>query len=100
MSARRWVPLARLAEEVRLADERGGAQFCTDTIRKRVFGEGCLTLTQSLTLTQILTLTLTLTLSPTLALTLTLTPALRVRSAAAAVERRAADRARPRRGEP
>ena len=67
------MPLARLAEEVRLADERGGAQFCTDTIRKRVFGEGCLTLTQSHSLSHSLSLSLSLTLTLTLALTLTLT---------------------------
>lgn len=36
VSARRWVPLKRLAGEVAL----GGAQFCTERTRKRVFEEG------------------------------------------------------------
>ena len=36
VSERRWVPLARLADEV----ARGGSQFCTEKIRKRVFEEG------------------------------------------------------------
>ena len=36
MSERRWVPLARLADEV----ARGGGAVCTEKIRKRVFKDG------------------------------------------------------------